>query len=374
MPRTRVAGLAWPEFQLRQVQRVHAMHVVVVAGRVSRDIVEALDRLRAEGMSVTLVRTPADAADLFHPDEAVLVLSGAAVVDAARLDALFDAPEATILCLRGPDADPRYELIDARDRWIGIARLQGAQVRETAEVVGKWDFGSMLLRAAVRTKVQRIVLTESDHLIDVAEPGAAARAARALLSAVAMTARGWGGRCAIEPTARIIAGLGIDVLPSAARGAPWLAAALLVVAPIATLMGGIALGFALVLFAATASAIGRLAVGATGCPARLVAVLPALNIIAVILVLAIATWPHGHDLTQPFAATVLIGLAGLGMRLRPTGAAPVWLADIAGSALILFVASLFGSIGLTLGLLVTVAHNFASLGWLQNRLSEPLTR
>ncbi len=374
MPRARVAGLAWPEFQLRQVQRVGVMHIVVVAGRVSRDLVEALDRLRAEGMSATLVRTPAEAADLFHPDEAVLLLSGAAVVQPARLDALFEAPETTILCLRGPDADPRYELIDARDRWVGIARLQGAQVRKTAEAVGEWDFGSMLLRAAVRAKAQRIILTDTDQLIDAAEVGAALRAGRALLSAVAPTAAGWGGRCVIEPAARIVAGLGIDVLPTAARVAPWLAAGLLVASPVAALIGGIALGCALVLFAATTVAVGRLAATATGCPARLVAVLPLVNTIAVVLVLAIGTWPHGSDVTRPFAAAVLVGLVGLEMRLRPTRSAPVWLADIAGNAMILFVASMFGSIGLTLGLLATVAHSFASLGWLQNRLSEPLTR
>lgn len=373
MPHLRVAGLAWPEFQLRQVQRAGARHIVVVAGRVSRDVVEALDRLRAEGLSATLVRTPAEAADLFHPDEAVLLMSGSTVVDPARLDALLDMPGAAILCLRGPEADPRYELIDARDRWVGIARLQGAQVRKTADDVGEWDFASMLLRAAVRDKAQRLVLTDGDQLIDAAEPGAASGAARAMLGAVASDTTGWGGRWVVDPAARLIARLALNILPALARFGPWVAAALLVAAPGTTAFGGVAGGCVALLFAITLVAVSRLAAGATGYPARLEPVLPLLTAAAAILVLAIGTWPTGGDLTQPLAAVVLIGMVALADRLKMPLERPVWLADLSGHALILLVTSLFGPYGLTFGLLVTVAQSFATLAWLQNRLSPPLT-
>ena len=373
MPRARVAGLAWPEFQLRQVQRAGALHIVVVAGRVSRDVVEALDRLRAEGLSATLVRTPAEAADLFHPDEAVLLMSGAAVVDPARLDALLDAQGATILCLRGPDADPRFELIDARDRWVGIARLQGAQVRKTAEEVGEWDFGSMLLRAAVRAKAQRLVLSDGDHLVDAAEPGAASGAGRAMLGAVSSEVTGWGGRWVVEPAARLIGRLGINFLPVVARFAPWVAAMLLVLAPVATAVGGVPAGSAILLVAIILAAVSRLAAGAIGYPVQLKSALPVLTAAAAIAVLAIATWPRVTDLTQPLAAVVLVGLVVLANRLKMPAERPVWLADLSGHALILLISSMFGVVGLTIGLMLTVAHGFATLAWLQNRLSPPLT-
>jgi hypothetical protein len=37
------------------------------------------------------------------------------------------------------------------------------------------------------------------------------------------------------------------------------------------------------------------------------------------------------------------------------------------------IAGLFGSHGLTAGLLLALAHGFATLTWLQNRLSQALT-
>lgn len=373
MPRVRVAGLAWPEFQLRQVQRAGALHIVVVAGRVSRDVVEALDRLRAEGLSATLVRTPAEAADLFHPDEAVLLMSGAAVVDPARLDALLDAPAAAILCLRGPDADPRYELIDARDRWVGIARLQGAQVRKTAEDVGEWDFASMLLRAAVRTKAQRLVLGDADRLVDATERGAAGGAGRAMLAAVGFRSAGWGERYVVDPAARLLARLALNILPVLARFAPFAGAALLVTAPVATAFGGVPAGCAVLLLAMLLSAVSRLAAGATGYPVRLKPVLPVLTAIAAIAVLVIGIWPRSTDLTQPLAAAVLVGLVALVDRLKMPAERPAWLADLPGNVLILLILGLFGPYGLTIGLMLTVAHGFATLAWLQNRLSPPLT-
>lgn len=373
MPRVRIAGLAWPEFQLRQVQRAGALHIVVVAGRVSRDVVEALDRLRAEGLSATLVRTAAEAADLFHPDEAVLLMSGTGVVDPARLDALLDVPTAAILCLRGPDADPRYELIDARDRWVGIARLQGGQVRQTAEDVGEWDFGSMLLRAAVRAKAQRVVLGAGDRMVDAAEPGAAGGAGRAILGAVSFQPAGWGERWAVDPAARLIGRLALNALPVIAQFASFVAAALLAAAPVVTAFGGISAGCATLLIATVLAAVGRLAAGATGYPARLKPVIPVLTAVAAMVVLAIGTWPGGTDVTQPLAAAVLVGLAALANRLKGPVERPAWLADLPGHTLIVMIAGLFGSHGLTAGLLLALAHGFATLAWLQNRLSQALT-
>jgi hypothetical protein len=63
----------------------------------------------------------------------------------------------------------------------------------------------------------------------------------------------------------------------------------------------------------------------------------------------------------------------LANRLNVSAERPVWLADLPGHALILLVASLLGPHGLTIGLMLTVTHGFATLAWLQNRLSPTLT-
>ncbi len=374
MPQARIVGLSWPEFQLRQAQRVGAKHIVVLAERVSRDIVEAIDRLRAEALSVTLIRSAAEAANLFHPEEAVLLLSGSAIVESARLDALLDVTGPAILCLRGPASDPRFELIDAQDRWVGFAGLSGGQVRELAEDVGEWDFASILLRSAVRVRAQRIVLSEHERLADADERDARIGAARSMLAAIPPSYLGWGARWVIDPIARLVARSAIDVLPVLARFAPAIAAALLIASPGATIFGGLAIGCSMFLVAAVLTSVSRLAAGVTGYPLQLKRTLPLLTAGAALVVLAVATWPGSSDLTQPLAAVVLVGLVTLTHRLGMDMQGPFWLADMPGHTVTLLVGSLFGHLGVTLGLLVTVAHSFATLAWRQSKLSAALTR
>lgn len=374
-PTTSVLGLAWPEFQMRRAVRAGARHLVIVADRVSRDVVEAVDRLRAEGLSTTLARTTAEVADLFHPDETVLLMTGSAVVGEGQLKSLLDAAKPTLLCVDAERAGPGHELIDARSHWVGMARIDGAQIRATVTMVGDWDLGSTLLRKAVAGRALRTTLSGDDFLVDASDATGATQASRALVSGANAVARGWGGQWVVEPLARLFVRSFPAILPPLARFGPWAAMAIFVLAPIVQGRQWTTFAVAVFLFASLVAASARIAAAATGIIGRSGRLAVSTCDLAAMVLLGLIVVALLPDQTPMVLAIVIVAFTALADRLfdvaRVTN--PPWLSDIAGHTIILLIASLFGASGMIVGLALCAAHALASLAFLQNRLSRVLT-
>ncbi len=196
------------EFQLRRARAAGVGHAVIYVERVTSTLLATVDRLRGEGLSVDIARTVGDAAELIHPDEAVLIIAPDVVVSADRLASVVASDEPVLLCVRDEPANDRYELIDPTARWTGIARIDGGLLRRTAAMVGDWDLASTLMRRAVQEGAARITLTPEDaggELIIVDTPAAAQIAGRRLVAGSPVDHAGWGTRWAVAPVARLLA-------------------------------------------------------------------------------------------------------------------------------------------------------------------------
>ncbi len=364
-------GLSWPEFQLRRAVRAGALHLVLVSDRVTRDVVEAVDRLRGEGLSTTLARTNAEVADMFHPDEAVLLLTGDQIVGDGQLAALLQASGPTLLCIDPERAGPAHELIDARSHWVGIGRLNGAQVRATVPLSGDWDLGSTLMRKAVGARAKRMMVASADLLLPAAEPEAAARA---MVDAVKDRSPGWGARWIISPASRLIARSVPAVLPMLARGGPLITLAAFALSPVVQWWQWSAAALGLFLLGLLVAASSGLAGAVTGIPVRHVRLIGHCRDAAGMLLLAIMAAHMPPYLAPAVLALVTVGLLGLADRIRDANGRSIsWFADIDGTALILLVATGFGPLGVMAGLFVVAVHAFVTVAILQNRLSRALT-
>ncbi len=369
-----VLGLSWPEFRMRRAVTAGALHLVLVTDRVTRDVVEAVDRLRGEGLSITLARSNADVADLFHPDEAVLLLTGSTIVGDQQLQAVLEAPKPVLLCIDPDRAGAGHELIDARSHWTGIARIDGGQIRATASMAGDWDLGSTLLRKLVAARAARITVSRDDLLVDASVPTGAAQASRALVASVGEQPRGWGERWIIGPLVGLAAQNLAAALPLLARFGPWTALLLFILAPLLQLRLWPSAAMGVFLIALLVAAGSRLASAATGIAVRggRLPVHTRDAAAAVLLVLLVAQ--AVPDLTAVVLAIGLVALTALADRLIGDAATDAhWLADRAGHAIVLFAASFFGAAGLLAGLAICALHALATLAFLQNRLSRVLT-
>jgi hypothetical protein len=374
-PLAPVLGLSWPEFQLRRAVRAGALHLVLVVDRVTRDVVEAVDRLRSEGLPTTLARSNTEVADLFHPDEAVLLLTGNHVTEDVQLASLLAAPKPTLLCADADRAGPGLELIDAKNNWTGIARIDGAQIRATVPVAGDWDLGSTLLRQAVTARAFRVTLTTVDLLVDASTAAGAAQASRALLSAVSDHPDGWGARWVVSPFVKLVAISFPSALPWLARIGPWAGLMLFVLAPLLQFWKWTPAALLIFLFASTTAATARVATAATGIPLRNDRLIAHFRSVVATALLGQIVIPALPDFTPLVLGLSIIAFAILSARLAPIdgAAGATWLADIAGHAMILLVGSIFGSGGLLTALAVCALHGLATLADLQNRLSRVLT-
>lgn len=371
-PAVSVLGVSWPEFRVRGAVRAGAMHVVVVAGRITPQIIAAIDWAKAVGVSVVLARTAIEIADLVHPDESVLLLTGSAIVDDYRLASLMEAERPTLLCLPA-DAEPVWELIDARARWTGLARLDGAQIRATAAMVGDWDLGSTLLRQAVAT-AQRRMLDDDEPLWRAEREHDVIEASRAIVAVSVESRGGWASRSIVTPLVRLAGNLLGDRLATIARFSPVIAALPLMAGVSFAWLGWPAAAAALLVLAFAGDALGMLAECATALEPRFSVWRRRALDGGSIAALAGLVLPSAVDHAPLVLAIMLVVMAALAARLGRSDAEPVWLADVPGHAIIIGVASIFGHTGLVVGLAIALTHAVASLAWRQNRLSRALTQ
>lgn len=156
-----LAGRTLLERQARLAAAAGANPVIILVERMSPTLVAAIDRLRHEGIRVEAARRFADAADMVSPDDRVLLVADGLVADQKHLARLLTADERAVLVLPDQNVDDRFERIDARSRWAGLALIDGALLKDTAAMLGDWDPQSTLLRRAVQQDA-RLLFTKSD--------------------------------------------------------------------------------------------------------------------------------------------------------------------------------------------------------------------
>jgi hypothetical protein len=173
-----LAGGTLLEHQVRLARRAGAEHVVVLVERMPAALTAAFDRLRRDGIVVEVARTPADAADRFHPDEQLLVIADGCLAGAALLTRLIAATGPSLVTV--PDHSDRqaFERIDGLTRWGGLALIDGAQLRRTVAMLGEWDMLSTLLRRMLQEGATRIdafppAATQSPNLLLIGDRAAA---------------------------------------------------------------------------------------------------------------------------------------------------------------------------------------------------------
>lgn len=371
-PPVDVLGVPWPDFRIRSAIRAGARHVVVVAGRITPQIVTAIDRARADGVSVALARTAIEVADLFHPDEAVLLLSGQAIVEDDLLERLLSAKQPILACV-GAGGDAVWELIDARARWTGLGRIDGARVRSTAAMVGDWDLASTLLRQAVTAKAERLMLGETSLLWRADRQDERIAASRHIVRVSADNSGGWVTRFIIKPAVQAASLLAADRLAMVVKFAFALAALPLIAGVVFAWCRWPIAAALMLMFGFMTDAFGALAERAAGLMPKFRQWRRRAGNGAAVAALAGLVLPIEVDRAPLVLAVVLIALAALADRVRDTRNDPHWLADVPGFVLVIGLASVFGAVGVFAGLAAASLHAFATLAWLQNRLSRALT-
>ncbi|WP_298020518.1 hypothetical protein [uncultured Parasphingopyxis sp.] len=212
-----MAGRTLLEYQVRRAIGAGARHAVILVERVPAALNEALDRLRRDGIAVEIARTPADAADRFHPEEAIILVADGLIAAPPCFEALAAQRPPAVLVVPDIPENAGFERVDSQWRWAGLALTDANMLSETAAMLGDWDLQSTLMRRIVQSG-PRFVSSNNDadakegraSIVIADDEAASRRAGRADMLPARTDDASWIERFVLAPAAGIIAPLLID--------------------------------------------------------------------------------------------------------------------------------------------------------------------
>jgi hypothetical protein len=216
-----LAGRTVVERQARLAAASGADPIIVLVERLPATLLAAIDRVRAEGITVAVARNVGEAAEAVAPGDRLLLIADGLVADESHVARLTGAGGAALLTLPDRGEDDRYERIDADSLWAGLALVEGSMLRSTAAMLGEWDLQSTLLRHAVQSGARHLALhgEGADDNLTIAESAEDLAEAEAVIVASASAPRGsWISRYLLAPVEQQITRF---AMPSAVTP-PWL--------------------------------------------------------------------------------------------------------------------------------------------------------
>lgn len=372
-----VAGRTLIERQVRLAAAAGAEPVVIVVERVTAALSAALDRLRAEGVTLVLARSAAEAAEAVHSSDRVLLVGDGLVAPESVIARLVAVDGTAILVVPDLRVDDRYERIDAQSRWAGLALIDGEMLKQTASMLRDWDLQSTLLRRAVQAGARQISVRgeAEDELPVAAETSEDLVELEASIVAGAHVRRSdWVSRYLLGPVERFAtrALMPTSVTPAAIGLGATL---LLALAGLAFARDWPGLGLAFLLLATPldgiAERLSSLRLQGIRGPSWWSALLPALSA-GVLLVLA-HSLANGRDWGFVALAGTIIAFA-LALRIEAEGReipGRLWLAERKGMSWLMLPFAAAGLWGTGLTLLAFYAG--ASFFWAQRHAHAPAT-
>lgn len=167
-----LAGRTLAERQARLAVAAGATTILFFIERLPPALLNAIERLRGEGLAVSYARTPLEAAQAVQAEDRLLLIADGFVADEVHVNRLVDEG-AGILTVPDLGSDERFERIDAQSRWAGLALVTGQLLKQTAMMIKDWDLQSTLLRRAVQTGTREFSVREltDAHLTIVTKRG-----------------------------------------------------------------------------------------------------------------------------------------------------------------------------------------------------------
>lgn len=193
-----LAGMSVVEHQARRAVEAGAARVLLLIDEGPGELLEAVARLRHDGIQTGMAQGIDQVADAVGQDETVLLIAEACLPEVGLLRALCHAHVPALAVLPDTAEHGQFERIDSEQRWAGVALLDGHRLAETAAMIGAWDPVSTLLRRAVQEGAGRIEAVKAPIL--ATDAAALAAAEQAILAGARKPADDLIGRVLFAPT------------------------------------------------------------------------------------------------------------------------------------------------------------------------------
>lgn len=206
------AGVTLIEYQARLLIAAGAAQIVVITGRLTPELMGAINRIARRGVTIDTVRSPAEASERLHPLSRVVLIADGLSTTPEVVAAMAREGGDALLVVGEEESDAGFERIGGGLAWAGIARLDPARVAELAALPRDYDMEQTLVRLASQARAAHLRLPEralrDGHGIDHGGGMLVERGNRALAAAVS-GGRTWFDRLVVAPLARLVVPLAV---------------------------------------------------------------------------------------------------------------------------------------------------------------------
>jgi hypothetical protein len=203
-----LAGRTLVERQARLAAGAGAALIIILVESLPTELVQAVERLRAEGMLVVTARNAGEAAAAVSPGMKLMLIADGFVGDKVHVERLLGEGRPVLLAVTDRGFDDRFERLDGDMRWAGLALVDAELLRDAAMMPADWNVQSTLLRRALQTGVKAAPLTderEAAELTVVERRQDFAELQRRILAGAASGPRNWASRYLLGPIERLAA-------------------------------------------------------------------------------------------------------------------------------------------------------------------------
>ncbi|MEO0440869.1 MAG: hypothetical protein AAF067_08345 [Pseudomonadota bacterium] len=149
------------DHQIHLVKSLGAEKILLVSAGMPGPLLQHVDMLKRNGDDIHIVRSGSDIAG-FADEEGELLFLGDGILPSQDVTEKMTGDQAEmILVAENSDQFAEFERVDLEHRWLGVAVLKLARLKDMHDIPDDWDFGSALLRTAVQAECHREVITDA---------------------------------------------------------------------------------------------------------------------------------------------------------------------------------------------------------------------
>jgi hypothetical protein len=161
--------------QIKLLERVGVGEIAIAVETIPAEYPGLVDRLRAEGMHVSLLRSGAEVAAFGQSAGLYLVQDAAISASADILSGFMRCSAPVVAVLQEEPGWAAFERIDLNRRWAGIAVVDATLLKNSSALPDGWSLGSFLMRSALQAGYHDAMISDQAGNILLYRASAAAQ-------------------------------------------------------------------------------------------------------------------------------------------------------------------------------------------------------
>lgn len=156
-----VVGETVLQRQIAAALTLGTQKIILASTKILAPLIVSEAILKRNDVDISVICRPTELMRSFTSSDEVIVFADGALPDPTTLKSLSSGIGEYIVTYPNSDEYSEFELIDSRDRWTGIMKINADRLFAVTDLPNDWDMASTLLRLAIQSDVERVQLNSA---------------------------------------------------------------------------------------------------------------------------------------------------------------------------------------------------------------------